>query len=124
MDDYHCFDHRTSQSPNGATHAAEIAYVFRNLGMGGGPLGPAAAPRPEDRAMADPMSSYWVNFAKSGDPNGPGLPVWPAFSATAQNAMLFDGNSSARPVPNMSQLKALDAYYAWRREEAKAKGVN
>jgi hypothetical protein len=38
--------------------------------------------------------------------------------------MHFDGKSSARPVPNMSQLKALDAYYAWRRDEAKAKGVN
>jgi para-nitrobenzyl esterase len=70
------------------------------------------------------MSSYWVNFAKNGDPNGPGLPAWPAFSTTAQTAMHFDGKSSARPVPNMSQLKALDAYYAWRRDEAKAKGVN
>jgi para-nitrobenzyl esterase len=62
-----------------------------------------------------------VNFAKNGDPNGPGLPAWPAFSAAAQNAMHFDTQSSARPVPNMPQLKALDAYYAWRREEAKGK---
>jgi para-nitrobenzyl esterase len=118
------FDHRTPQSPNGANHGSEIAYVFRNLGSGGGPLTPAGPPRPEDRAMSDLMSSYWVNFAKSGDPNGAALPVWPAFSATAQNAMFFDGTSSARPVPNMTQLKALDAYYAWRREEAKAKSVN
>jgi para-nitrobenzyl esterase len=119
------FDHRTPQSPNGANHGAEIGYVFRNLGnMGSGPLGAGGTPRPEDHALSDLMSSYWVNFAKNGDPNGPGLPAWPAFSTTAQTAMHFDGKSSARPVPNMSQLKALDAYYAWRRDEAKAKGVN
>jgi para-nitrobenzyl esterase len=66
-----------------ATHASEIPYVFNNL----------AAPRtiPDlssprlasasetDRALAGRMSSYWVNFAKTGDPNGKGLPVWPRF---------------------------------------------
>ena len=61
-----------------------------------------------------------MNFAKTGDPNGVGLPAWPAFSVAAQNAMHFDTKSSARPVPNMTQIKALDAYFAWRREEAKA----
>lgn len=119
------FDHRTPQSPNGAGHGAEIVYVFRNLGGPGlGPLGLAGPPRPEDRAMSDLMSSYWVNFAKNGDPNGPGLPVWPAFAAASQSAMHFDGKSSARPVPNMAQIKALDSYYAWRREEVKARRTN
>jgi para-nitrobenzyl esterase len=114
------FDHRTRQSPNGAGHGSEISFVFRTLGVGSGLLGPAGPPRPEDVAMSDLMSSYWVNFAKSGDPNGPGLPAWPAFSGTAQNAMYFDAHPSARPVPNMTQIKALDGYYAWRRDEAKA----
>jgi para-nitrobenzyl esterase len=112
------FDHRTPQQPNGAGHGSEIAFVFRNLG-GSGPLSPAAQ-RPEDLAMSDLMSSYWVNFARSGDPNGAGLPAWPAFTAAAQNVMIFDTNSSARPVPNLTKIKALDGYYAWRREQAKA----
>jgi para-nitrobenzyl esterase len=73
--------------------------------------------------MSDLMSSYWVNFAKNGDPNEPGLPAWPAFSAAVQNAMHFDAQPSARPVPNMAQIKALDAYYAWRREQAKTNGT-
>jgi para-nitrobenzyl esterase len=116
------FDVRSPQSPNGATHAAEIGYVFGNLGgAGGGPAALAGAPRPEDIAVSELMSSYWVNFAKTGDPNGAGLPQWPAFSENAQNAMFFDAKSSARPLPNMPQLKALDAYYAWRREQAKAR---
>lgn len=114
------FDVRNPQSPNGATHAAEIGYVFGNLGGGGGgPAGLAGPPTPTDLAVSDLMSSYWVNFAKNGDPNGPGLPHWPAFSTNAQNAMFFDTQSSARPLPNLPQLEALDAYYAWRRDEAK-----
>lgn len=65
------------------------------------------------------MSSYWVNSAKSGDPNGPGLPKWPAFTENDQTAMVFDTASSARPVPNLEKLKVFNAYYAGRREEAK-----
>src|ERR1017187_9354176 len=56
-----------------AYHASEIAYVFGTL----------LPPRPwedADRALSDKMSSYWVNFAATGDPNGKGLPLWPAYS--------------------------------------------
>jgi para-nitrobenzyl esterase len=112
------FDHRTPQSPTGANHGSEIAFVFRNL-VGGGPVGLAGAPRPEDNAMSELMSSYWVNFAKTGDPNGPGLPAWPAFSTSAQNAMIFDAMPGARPLPNMTQIKAFDPYYKLLREQAK-----
>jgi para-nitrobenzyl esterase len=113
------FDHRTPLSPNGAGHAAEIPYVLRTLGRFTGPAALVGAPRPDDRAMSDLMSSYWVNFAKTGDPNGPGLPPWPAFTERAQTVMHFDASSSARPAPNMTQIKALDEYFAWRRAEAK-----
>jgi para-nitrobenzyl esterase len=113
------FDHHPPQSPNGAGHAAEIPYVFRTLGKFSGPVGLVAPPRPEDLAMSDLMSSYWVNFARTGDPNGPGLPPWPAFTESAQTVMHFDAKSSARPAPNMTQIKAMDEYFAWRREDAK-----
>jgi para-nitrobenzyl esterase len=116
------FDHRTPQSPTGANHGSEMAFVFGNL-VGGGPIGLGGPPRPEDTAMSELMSSYWVNFAKNGDPNGPALPRWPAFTSSTRNLMLFDAKSSARPVPNMTQIKALDSYFAWRRTEAKAKGT-
>ena len=67
----------------GAAHAAEIPYVFNNLGQL--PLYPdnsspeLAAASGSGQALAELMSSYWVNFASRGDPNGDGLPEWPAF---------------------------------------------
>ena len=71
--------------------------------------------------MSDLVSTYWTNFAKTGDPNGAGLPRWPRSPSRASNVMLLDAKPSARPVPNMEQLKACEAYYAWRREQAKAR---
>ena len=55
------------QPNRGALHGAEIPYAFN---------GPVASWTDVDRALADAMSSYWVNFASTGDPNGAGLPVW------------------------------------------------
>ena len=110
------FDHRTAASPDGANHGAEIAYVFRIFG------GPGGAPKAEDLALSDLISSYWVNFARSGDPNGSGLPQWPAFTENDQKVMYFDGTSGARPIPNLEKLKAYDQYYSWRREQAKKNG--
>jgi para-nitrobenzyl esterase len=63
----------------GAYHGAEIPYVF---GTGAAWL-PAD---PSDRALSDMMMRYWVNFARGGDPNGPGLPHWPRWSAAVDDA--------------------------------------
>ncbi|MGC1459148.1 MAG: carboxylesterase family protein [Steroidobacteraceae bacterium] len=112
------FDHRTPRTPNGSGHGSEIGYVFRNLGgAGSGPAGIQGPPTAEDAAISDLLSGYWVNFAKTGNPNGPGLPQWPAFSPSAQQVLFADQHPSARPVPNMTELKALDDYYAWRRSQ-------
>ncbi len=105
------FDHHTPESPEGANHGAELGYVFGNLGLWGGP------PGPNDLAMSDLMSRQWLQFAKTGDPNGPGLPHWPAFDESTQSAMILDTAPSARPLPNQRQLEALESYYAWRREQ-------
>jgi para-nitrobenzyl esterase len=106
------FDHRTAATPDGATHGAEMAYVFGNPDTRLGP--PSAA----DLALSDRMSSYWVNFAKSSDPNGAGLPAWPVFSETTAEVLYFDGTIAAKPLPNQPQLQALNDYYTWRRAEA------
>ena len=104
------FDHRTPASPNGASHADELPYVFGTLGSPGRP-----APRREDTAMSALVMAYWTNFAKTGNPNDAGLPQWPAFTEKNQRVMVLDAAPSARAVPNVPQLEAFDGYYAWRR---------
>jgi para-nitrobenzyl esterase len=107
------YDHRTPDSPDGANHAAEVTYVFGNFGGIGG------APSSEDLALSDMIRSYWINFARTGNPNGSGLSQWPAFTEKNQEVLFFDTGASAKPIPNLEKLKAYDAYYSWRREQAK-----
>jgi para-nitrobenzyl esterase len=61
--------------PRGAYHSAEIEYVFGQLDSK-----TDVTWRPEDRALSAIMQKYWTNFARRGDPNGPGLPNWPVYS--------------------------------------------
>ena len=73
--------------------------------------------RPADQAVSDEVSSYWTNFAKTGDPNGAGLPSWPAFTDANQQVMNLNDPSKAIPVPNLEKLQVLDGYFAWRRSQ-------
>jgi para-nitrobenzyl esterase len=109
--DYH------APTADGAGHGSDVPYAFQTLT--GGPQG---APKPEDLKLSDMISSYWVNFAKSGDPNGSGLPKWPAFAKKDPQVMVFDATPSARPVPNLEKLKAFDGYITWLREQVKKEG--
>ena len=86
------------EGPNklGACHALEIPYVFGNLSQ-------LKALRLEDadRALSQTMVAYWTNFAKTGNPNGAGLPQWPAYRA-AEDAYL---ELEATPVAKTGLFK-------------------
>jgi para-nitrobenzyl esterase len=84
----------------GATHVAEVPYMFDNL--------PAGLPWTDvDRKLADTMASYWVNFARTGDPNGAELPAWPAYRAATGKAQVLGDvvateTASAPPAPTLA----------------------
>jgi para-nitrobenzyl esterase len=104
-----------------AAHAAEVPYVFNNVGEL--PLFPdrsdpklAAASAP-DLELADRMSSYWVNFARTGDPNGAGLPEWQAHRVGGgDRAIILDAEPSTESLPARQRLELYDKLYAQMRQ--------
>ena len=79
-----------------ARHAAELVYVFDTLGTRTTRSGPPIAISDADRRVARQMNTYWVQFAKTGDPNGGGLPRWPAY--TLQNDAALEFTMSEGPL--------------------------
>lgn len=92
------------RASRGATHTVELSYMFDNL----------LPPTPwtdEDRKLADLMSSYWVNFAATGNPNGKGLPEWPVYSSKADQAMVLGDTVSVGTGVQPSILAFYDTYF-------------
>ena len=82
----------------GAFHSGEVAYVFNNLKFLYRPWQPA------DNQLAQTMSAYWVNFVKSGNPNGEKLPNWPAYTTDKKEVMFLNKKSSGKPLPDSDAL--------------------
>jgi para-nitrobenzyl esterase len=77
-------------------HAVEIPFVFNNITI----AGPLISKMPEAHALAGKVSAAWVSFARTGNPNTPGLPKWPAYSATSRDTMLFNNDSRVVQDPD------------------------
>lgn len=76
--------------PFGAMHASEIGYVFRNLNFWNG-----AAVTEADAQVAQMVHSYWAQFAKTGNPNGPGLAPWAPFTTSGDQILEFRADGAA-----------------------------
>ena len=72
-------------------HNAEIPYIFHNAEYLEASFIPGITPE-----LQDIVSGAWVNFAKTGDPNGIGVPLWKAVTQKEDNTMIFDRKCSCR----------------------------
>jgi para-nitrobenzyl esterase len=92
----------------GAAHSAEIQYAMGNLD-----LDPRYTWEADDRKVSEIMQGYFANFIKTGNPNGPGLPNWPAYDAqTKYMRMRIDVVSVAEAEPDRARYGVLDAIAA------------
>jgi para-nitrobenzyl esterase len=90
--------------PRGASHSAEIQYAMGNLG-----LDTRYAWEPADHEVSKTMQSFFVNFIKTGNPNGTGVPNWPAYRPeTGYQRMRIDVKSQAEPEAHRDRYVALD----------------
>jgi para-nitrobenzyl esterase len=94
----------------GAAHATDIEYVFGTLDTR------KYAWRPADRLVSDQMMTYWTNFARSGNPNGPGLPEWPAWSAGSRRLLRINAKSAAEPEQGRARMELHDRVEARSRQ--------
>ena len=104
-----------ARSVYGEYHAAEILFVFDNLSRTAsvrsevGPFNHVWAST--DRDLARTMSSYWINFATSGDPNGEGLPRWPIYDPARDSVLELGDESSVVEGLSKERLDLFDTYY-------------
>lgn len=96
------------QEARGATHVSELAYMFNQHEQ-------QANWTDTDKALADTMAAYWVNFARSTNPNAQGLPAWPPFTGNTPGNVLVLGDAPVTEtdmVPSAEVLEFFDAAYA------------
>jgi para-nitrobenzyl esterase len=88
----------------GALHATEIPFVFSTV-----KAKYEAAATAEDIAMGEAMNAYWVDFARTGNPNGAGRPAWPVYSAGTDQIMDFTlAGPKPGPDPRKERLDFVD----------------
>jgi para-nitrobenzyl esterase len=99
---YYYFDRVPPGSAFGSFHTAEVEYAYSNLKRS------TIKWEPVDVALSGLMSSYWLNFARQGDPNGTGLPRWLPCPKSADEVMELGEQTGMISVPRLDAYRFFD----------------
>jgi para-nitrobenzyl esterase len=95
----------------GAFHSSDVPYAFANLRLLDRPWQEA------DRHLSETLAAYWVRFASTGDPNGPGLPKWPAFDPGEPRLLELGATVASRPILEERRVEFFEKCMALPRRE-------
>jgi para-nitrobenzyl esterase len=87
----------------------EIPFVFRNIAI----AGPLISKMPTAYALADKTSAAWAAFARTGNPNTPGVPHWPAYSNATRDTMLFNDQLRVEQDPDRGLVRSWKRFSRW-----------
>jgi para-nitrobenzyl esterase len=90
----------------GAAHASEIEFALGNLSTN-----KVYAWTPDDYKTSETMQNYFVNFVKTSNPNGTGLPVWESLKGSTTRAMIINEDSKSQPETNAKRYAVMDSFF-------------
>ncbi len=106
----------------GAGHGSEVSFVFNTLNARWGNPGEATA---EEKELARIMNTYWANFAKTGNPNATGLPVWSPYDTQKEEILdvSLDGKVVSKPDPRKARFNVIEKAFKKKRESIQSRGI-
>lgn len=109
------------RSPYGAGHGSEVSFVFNTLNAR---WGPPAEPTPQEKELAKAMNTYWTNFAKTGNPNGQGVPNWPLYNNQNQDILdvELDGKIVSKPDTRKARFDVVEKAFK-KRGQIQSRGI-
>ena len=99
------WDEMRGGQKNGAMHGMDVPFVFNSFDRRMFNMFYSKSLRQKAAPLARSLQSYWINFAKTGDPNGPGLPLWPKLDPGDPYLLVFDNVITAQPAGLSARCK-------------------